>query len=58
MMMMMIIAPNSDARKEEKKGREVEGKYRRILGEEERDTDNEGITRPCQQDITPYEKEV
>ena len=52
----MMIASNSRARKGGKERGEVKGEYGRILGEEEKNTDYDGLVHPSQQHVVPCEK--
>ena len=56
--MMMLIAPNSRAPKEEKKSGVVKGEYGGIWGEEEGDADYGGMMQPNQKHVAPRVKLV
>ena len=53
---MMIIAPNSHARKEGKERGEVKGKYRKNWREDEVNADYGGMVQPSQQHVAPCVK--
>ena len=53
---MMMIAPNSRARKERKDRGEMKGEYGRISGEEKGNTDYGGMMPPSQQHVAPCVK--
>ena len=55
---MMMIAPNSRARKGGKERREVKREYGSILGDDEGNTDCGGMVQPSQQHVTPCVKGV
>ena len=55
---MMMIAPNSRARKERKDRGEMKGEYGRISGEEKGNTDYGGMMPPSQQHVAPCVKWV
>ena len=50
---IMMIAPNSHARKEGKERGELKGEYGRNWGEEEGNADYEGMVQPSQQHVAP-----
>ena len=56
-LIMMMIAPNSHAHRDEKKG-EVKGKLGSNLGKEEGDSDYGEMVRTTLQGTASYEKEV
>ena len=51
--MMMMIAPNSCARKGEKERGEVKGEYGKIWGQEEGNADFVGMVQLSQQHVAP-----
>ena len=55
---MMMIAPNSRARKEEKERGEVKGELGGICGGEEGNADYGGMVQPSQQHDAPCVKVV